>query len=441
MKLDRSTYEAWLLDRMEGNLSAEQDAELRAFLLLNPDLDDDLPGSLSVEDGPVPFPDKDLLKRQVPPTGRFDPARLEDFLIAGGEGDLDPAQRRALEAYLLQHPDAGRTERLIAAARIQPTSTVFPDRETLQRTIPPSGQPDKHRLTDFLIAAEEGDLDADQAAALDLLVLGDAGAQRERTLVQASRIRPGTEVFQAKRLLYKERVTRVIPLWQRLALAASLLIAVTVAVRYAVKPSGGGPSVAVTTPTLPAAPAAPSKAVEVEGPGLDDTRDAPMADRATPAPMNTQGKAAIGVTNSGTSGTTRRADPPTEAPAAARGGDPGTRPTPSVVAPTEPTVPEPTPEVLPLARNDEQQGAPAQAGAGSTNTLGTLLANTVRHEVLGTSERPQDLDRRDAVAMVDKGLSALTNGEGGMEVQRVKERKRVFLRLGGNFEIMASSGR
>ena len=42
MNIDRDTYEAWLLDRLEGRLSADQDGALAAFLAANPDLPIDL---------------------------------------------------------------------------------------------------------------------------------------------------------------------------------------------------------------------------------------------------------------------------------------------------------------------------------------------------------------------------------------------------------------
>ena len=42
MILDRITYEAWLLDRIEGNLTPEQERQLDAFLAANPDLPADL---------------------------------------------------------------------------------------------------------------------------------------------------------------------------------------------------------------------------------------------------------------------------------------------------------------------------------------------------------------------------------------------------------------
>ena len=44
MILDRTTYEAWLLDRIEGNLTPAQERELDAFLAENPDLGTDITG-------------------------------------------------------------------------------------------------------------------------------------------------------------------------------------------------------------------------------------------------------------------------------------------------------------------------------------------------------------------------------------------------------------
>ena len=51
MKLDRTTYEAWLLDRIEGNLTPAQERELDAFLAAHPDLDADISGLPHVDTG------------------------------------------------------------------------------------------------------------------------------------------------------------------------------------------------------------------------------------------------------------------------------------------------------------------------------------------------------------------------------------------------------
>jgi hypothetical protein len=73
--------------------------------------------------------------------------------------------------------------------------------------------------------------------------------------------------------------------------------------------------------------------------------------------------------------------------------------------------------------------------------IGAVLANTVRNGVLETRERTGGLDREDALAMVNKGLGAITGGEGGVEVQRKTTRDRWKVRLGKNLAISASTGR
>ena len=38
-RIDHNNYEAWLLDRLEGNLTPRQEQQLDAFLAANPGLD------------------------------------------------------------------------------------------------------------------------------------------------------------------------------------------------------------------------------------------------------------------------------------------------------------------------------------------------------------------------------------------------------------------
>lgn len=93
MNLDRHNYEAWLLDRLEGNLTPEQEERLDAFLAANPDLPIG-PAELPQVPGiAADFSAKDLLKRTYPPQGIPDADRLDDFLVAKGEGDLDQIGR------------------------------------------------------------------------------------------------------------------------------------------------------------------------------------------------------------------------------------------------------------------------------------------------------------------------------------------------------------
>lgn len=436
MTLDRNNYEAWLLDRMEGNLSAEQEALLDAFLLANPDLADDGAPLPQVEDNGPDYPGKEALHRSFPPKGDVDLARLDDFLIARAEGDLDARRIAQLEALLRAHPALDRTARIVAAARIAPEPTIFQGKGALGRTVPPTGTPDRHRLTDFLIAAAEGDLDPVRSRTLDALVNGDRTAERERRLVAATKVRPGTEVYPHKEQLRKKAEPRVIPLWQRLAVAASVLLALTAVIRFASAPATGPSGVAHVEPPAvvpsmdsarqaPTAPATerPSEvtAPAQTSPSLEHEGQRPMrmqrpANEAVPQAL--PGQKQVAPTND-----------PQPQPVAK---DPAPRPLPEPAL-----VPEPAHLVAVTAPTPTAPGA----DAGTTHTLGNLLANTVRNDVLGTEERPADLDRKDAVALVDKSIGALTSGTGGVEVQRTQGRKRVLLRLGGGVEIMASTAR
>jgi len=67
MNINRSNYEAYLLDWMEGNLTVELQQELKAFLAANPDLQVDLELDewIKLAEPEQIFELKDRLKRGV----------------------------------------------------------------------------------------------------------------------------------------------------------------------------------------------------------------------------------------------------------------------------------------------------------------------------------------------------------------------------------------
>lgn len=189
MKLDRHTYEAWLLDRMEGRLTAEQERELAAFLLAHPDLDvafDPTPLDLSgIDSG---HPDKETLKRDLPPTGMPTAGTLADFLIARGEGDLTPEQDQALQAFIGSDPERAKSARQFMAAHIIHGAEAYGDRRALHRDLPPTGPVDRYSLPDHLIAALEGDLDPQGMQALNVYLSAHPEARREEALFHAAKV-------------------------------------------------------------------------------------------------------------------------------------------------------------------------------------------------------------------------------------------------------------
>ena len=168
-RIDHSNYEAWLLDRLEGQLTPEQERELDAFLLAHPDLapyDEALPvvdplmGALSTMD-------KEMLKRSIPPVGMVDDKHVEDHLIARLEGDLDAVQLDALRAYLSAHPEWLQADRTYALTKLVPEAMAFFGKQELVRHLPPQGLVNAFTVDDHLIARLEGELSAEQAAALN----------------------------------------------------------------------------------------------------------------------------------------------------------------------------------------------------------------------------------------------------------------------------------
>ncbi|MFT3884335.1 MAG: hypothetical protein QM724_02555 [Flavobacteriales bacterium] len=251
----------------------------------------------------------------------------------------------------------------------------------------------------------------------------------------ASRIVPEAVVFPAKELL-KKREVRVIPLWPRLAAAASVVLVFGLGWWSLRGPDASDQRIArqekekplqVPVPTERTTPAEDQRPEERQQEKAADTsvRKATMKEETSPA--------------RGHAPADRRSDPP-EQPAKEvlplRGTQPPDMPEPSLAQ----VSPDPGP--LPEMGHDEAlaQAVHAPAAAGGT-TLATFVANAVRNEVLDSPARSTSLDGGDAVAAVDKGLHAITRGAGGMQVQRTGTRKQVYLRLGRNLAISASSGR
>lgn len=451
MNLDRTTYEAWLLDRIEGNLTPEQERQLDAFLAANPDLPADLGAFPSLLADELRVDWKSELHKQFPPTGDPDVARLDDFLAARHEGDLDPAQEKALARFLYEHPERAQDARRMAQAHVRADAEPYPERTALQRHFPPQGLPDRRRLVDFLIAAEENALDAAQRTALNALLRDDPAARREQRLVQAARVDASEITFPHKAQLRKGG-GRVVVLWQRLAMAASVALVLGAALWFLGKDKGAPENVAQRT-------VAPAAKTPVTAGGAD--RSVPQV-RAVEEPS------------------TQRTVTPDQVPDARPGAPASDRrvrqvaPGPDAVqqdAPRQDTPLRPAPEPLPASLPEPEQhiaqlptpvnapegpdavpvnataAAPAErhVTAPSPNidasSLPALLASTVRRTVVDRPEEQGGLDGGDALAAVDRGLSAVTNGRGGLDVQRGGGRDRWKLRLGRGLAISASTGR
>jgi hypothetical protein len=451
--LDHTTYEAWLLDRAEGNLTPQQERELDAFLAQHPHLapDDAALPTLPVIKAALGALDKETLKRSIPPVGLVSDSTVEDHLIARLEGDLDGEQLDALRAYLIAHPEWQQAERIVALTKLVPEAIAFGAQRDVQRHFPPLGAPTLHTLDDHLIARLEGDLSVEQEQELDRFLRQNEALERNWALVQATRIEAPPVRFAGKEAL-KKREGRVIPIlggswYVRMAAAASITALIAVGLWYLRSPDG-------VEERFARVPTTPDK-VELETEGNTKAETAPTTEtqgaRATGTSLND-----AGVPSDDRSGPAKPVNSEQE-PMASPGSAGPIPPQPSRIdgdplmaqehPPTkdDPRVPEP--EQAPALGSEQLATVEGSLDRSvpiveeNERTLGSVLTGALRERVLDTPERSAvPLDGEDAVAAVDRTLKVVGGAHAGLDLERKAKGgiNGFHLRLGRNLSISAS---
>lgn len=451
-RIDHSNYEAWLLDRLEGHLSAEQLRMLEVFLLKHPELEPcdeempklcfDNPGLLAVELAG--------LKRELPPLSAVSENTLEDHLIAHAEGDLTPEQVKALASFLAAHPAHKRSAALISLSRIVPDRQELPGKAHLKRSLPPTGLPGSNNLDDFLIAAMEGDLDPELDASLSAYLLARPEAQLVHQYYQHTRIVPEQLVYEQKVELKKEvlvlpnaaAASRSVFRWRMAAAIAALLgIAIWVFQRSAPEEM-----IVVEQHQRTLAP------LESD---LDSSRTTMTLEQKSGV-QSLDPKGIPSLSHLGIRGDVGESS--NEHPAVTRsvGVERSELPAEShrseffALESIDPRSPMLRSADLPVheLRESEvslpEQNSPTASmnvkvpAAADGIPIAAYIAGIVRESLLGTtSEVPRPLDTDDAIAAVDVGLKTLAGNAAGIAVDR-GDNGRVAsfdLRLGANFSI------
>jgi hypothetical protein len=429
-------YEAWLLDQLEGQLTAEQERELEAFLIAYPDLrpaDDSMP-KVGIDSAVMPDADRDALKRTLPPTGFVTAATLHDHLIARHEGDLSPEQGRALAEFLSTRPTAQRVDRQYAHARVNPEPITLGSRGSLHRALPPSGLPALGNLDDFLVARLEGDLSTEQERALDELLTEHEQARKAWVFMKATRTAPEPIVFNGKpELKHSAKVIAIgagARVW-RLAAAASIALVLGLGWWWLRGERNADPDFAQRGAFIPKA-----AQHQVSDGGQPNEREKPLVSDSIAQPHEAS-------------------TPSQREPQERQVGE--SLPIPE---PMEPLLPTPEPEETPIAQVPDQEPptiephphaeepvALVQAPAiglrdveRSVPTIGQALTGVVRERMLALDAEPaRPLDATDAEAAVDIALRTLAGDRAGLAVKRDAQGRRsgFDLRLGRHLALSA----
>ena len=117
MQIDRSNYEIWLIDWLDGNLSDIQVEQLQPFLNENPDLKEEFDELTTFRLNPSPksFTHKDHLKKEA---ADISESQFEYLCVAYLENDLSAGQQSELMEIIDQDPEKKKSFELIQKMRL-----------------------------------------------------------------------------------------------------------------------------------------------------------------------------------------------------------------------------------------------------------------------------------------------------------------------------------
>jgi hypothetical protein len=135
MQIDRSNYEIWLIDWLDGNLSDLQVEQLQLFLSENPGLKEEVNdlAAFRLKPSAKLFPYKNHLKKK---NADISESQFDYLCVAFLENDLSASQKTELKDIIEQDPEKKRSFELIQKIRLVPADVRYLHKNLLiRRTI------------------------------------------------------------------------------------------------------------------------------------------------------------------------------------------------------------------------------------------------------------------------------------------------------------------
>ncbi len=156
----------------------------------------------------------------------------EAWFILYLDNELDAEAKAAVEAFALAHPDLGEELDLLMQTRLVPESHLsFGPLDSLLKTeATDSSIPEKYQ--EWMLLRVDGELDAAKENELDTWLANEPAGQKEMNRLMLTRMQADTDlVYPDKESLYRSATPRraLIISWRRIAVAASLLLAISTA--------------------------------------------------------------------------------------------------------------------------------------------------------------------------------------------------------------------
>jgi len=134
MKIDRTNYEIWLIDWLDGNLDDLQVEHLKLFLSNNPELKEEFDelNACNLKPSKKSFSQKNQLKKSVT---NLSASQFEYLCVAYLENDLSAGQQTELQEIIDQNYEKKRVFDLVQKAKLTPSDIRFKNKtQLLKRT-------------------------------------------------------------------------------------------------------------------------------------------------------------------------------------------------------------------------------------------------------------------------------------------------------------------
>jgi hypothetical protein len=132
MKPDRSNYETWIIDYLDGALDSDQVNELLAFLDQNPELREELRDLIDfrISSPADSFKNKNSLKKTP---AEIDLKQFELLCVADAENDITPEQESELAGIIASSPEKRVILEQTRKAKLVPPEVTFRHKNRLKR--------------------------------------------------------------------------------------------------------------------------------------------------------------------------------------------------------------------------------------------------------------------------------------------------------------------
>ena len=220
-RINFSNYEAWLLDYAEGNLSAEDTAELLLFMEQYPELQTDVDNLMEFTLSSDEIISADF-KHQLHKDEAAIKERFESLCIAFYDKTITAAEKKELDYFINQNPHWNKEFNAFANVFIQQDSDIeFSAKSFLKKQFQPQGSFD-----DLAVKALEGLLSEREQSAFEASLQNDPSKQLQWKAFQKTVSPQEHIVFEEKASLYQHNGgARVFLIWSRwIAVAASLAL-------------------------------------------------------------------------------------------------------------------------------------------------------------------------------------------------------------------------